>query len=78
MIKRIVRFCILALLSFFSAYLIFLAITSSYIGLAHAERPGFWMPIFFGLLVLCLAVLLIRLIVHIGRKAKNRDNYPTL
>ena len=78
MIKRIVRFCILVLLSLSSAYLIFLAITSIYIGLAHAQRPGFWMPIAFGLLVLCLTVLLIRLIVHISRKAKGRDNYPTL
>ena len=78
MIKRIVRFCIIVLITFSSAYLIFLAITSIYIGLAHAERPGFWMPIAFGLLVLCLTVSLIRLIVHIGRKAKNRDNYPTL
>ena len=78
MIKKIVLFSILALLSLSSAYLIFLAITSLYIGLAHAERPGFWMPIAFGLLVLCLTVFLVRLIVHIGRKTKDRDNFPAL
>ena len=78
MIKKIARFCTLALLSFSSAYLIFLAIASLYVGLTHTGRSGFWMPIAFGLLVLCLTVFLIRLILHIGRKAKDRDNYPAL
>ena len=73
MMLKIARFLSLIFLSLFCAYLVFISGISLVIGLANRHRPGFWMPILCGFLLLILISFLVRLIVYIIRQARSRD-----
>jgi hypothetical protein len=75
MIKKIIRFLFLLFLSLSTLYLILISTISILIGLGNTQRPGFWMPILCGGLILILASFLIRLIVYIIRQARAKDKY---
>jgi hypothetical protein len=47
-----------------SAYLVFLCAISVWVGLAHRDRPGFWVPLLAGGLALPLIMILCRRIVR--------------
>ena len=42
----------------------------------HSERPGFWMPIVWGVLIFCLGLFIIRLIVYIFKQMKAKEFSP--
>jgi hypothetical protein len=76
MMKKLARLLIIVVLSFFTLYLIFLSVVSVSIGFANAVRPGFWMPIVWGLLILCLGLFIIRWIVYLFKQMKTKEKYP--
>jgi hypothetical protein len=78
MILKIVRFISLILLFLFSAYLVFISGISLVVGFTNTHRPGFWMPILCGFLILILVSFLARLIVYIIRRPKSREKYLSL
>jgi hypothetical protein len=77
MIRRVARLLLLFLLSLLTLYVLVLSLVSLSIGLTNTDRPGFWMPILCGLLVLWLATFLVRCIVRIVRQPKVKDRYPS-
>ncbi|MBE9573789.1 MAG: hypothetical protein IMF20_01495 [Proteobacteria bacterium] len=76
MIKKLARLLLIFLLSLLTLYLVFVSVISVSIGFANAERPGFWMPILWGVLIFCLGIFIIRLIVHVFRQMKAKEKYP--
>jgi hypothetical protein len=75
MMLKIACFLSLIPLSLFGAYLLFISGISLFIGLTNMHRPGSWMPILCGFLLLILISFLVRLIVYIIRHARSRDRY---
>jgi hypothetical protein len=75
MIKKIVRFLFLLFLSLSTLYLILISTISILVGLGNTHRPGFWMPILCGGLILILVSFLIRLIIYIIRQARAKAKY---
>ncbi len=76
MIKKLVLLFLLFFLSSLTLYLIFLSVISISIGFANTDRPGFWMPVMYGLLIFCLTIFIIRLIISIFKQTKSKDEYP--
>jgi hypothetical protein len=76
MIKKLALLLLVFFLSFLTLYLVFLSVISVSIGFANAERPGFWMPILWGVLIFSLGIFIIRLIVHLFRQIKAKEKYP--
>jgi len=76
MIKKLARLLIIFFLSFLTLYLVFVSVISVSIGFANSERPGFWMPIVWGVLIFCLGLLIIRLIVYLFKQMKAKAKYP--
>jgi len=76
MIKKLARLLLIFLLSLLTLYLVFVSVISVSIGFANAERPGFWMPILWGVLIFCLGLFIIRLIVYLFKQMKAKEKYP--
>ena len=76
MIKKIAHLLLIFLLSFFTFYLVFVSVISVSIGFANSERPGFWMPILWGVLIFCLGLFIIRLIGYLFKQMKAKEKYP--
>jgi hypothetical protein len=77
MIRKLLRLLLLSFLSLFTLYILLLSFVSISIGVINADRPGFWMPILCGLLVLWLSIYIIRLIVHIVAQSNVKETYPS-
>jgi hypothetical protein len=75
MIRKLARVFLLSFLSLLTLYLTFLSIISISTGLTNTDRPGFWMPIMCGMLILCLTTFPIRLMLYIVRQGKDRYPY---
>ena len=76
MMKKFARFLIIVVLSFLTLYLIFLSVISVSIGFANSQRPGFWMPIVWGVLIFGLGLLIIKWMVHLLKQIKAKEKYP--
>lgn len=76
MIKKLARLFLLSFLSLLTLYLMLLSFISISMGLTNAERPGFWMPILCGILILSLSIFIIRLILYIVKQSRVKDRYP--
>jgi len=76
MIKKLARLLLIFFLSFLTLYLVFVSVISVSIGFANSERPGFWMPILWGVLIFCLGVFIARLIVYLFKQIKAKAKYP--
>ncbi len=77
MIRKLLRLLLLSFLSLLTLYTLLLSLVSISMGVINADRPGFWMPILCGLLVLWLSIYIIRLIVHIAGQSKVKERYPS-
>ncbi len=77
MIKKLASLALLSLLSLLTLYILLLSLVSISMGLTNTDRPGFWMPVVCGALVLWLSMYLIRLIVYIGNRSRAKDRYPS-
>ena len=78
MIKKLARFLIILVLSLFTLYLIFLSVISVSLGFVNSYRPGFWMPILCGFILLFLDLYIIKLIVYLFKQAKAKEKYQYL
>ncbi len=76
MINKLVHLVLIFLLSLAALYLIFLSVISISIGLANSSRPGFWMPIVWGVLIICLDLFMLRLVVYLFKRIRARKKYP--
>ena len=77
MIRKLLRLLLLSFLSLLTLYILLLSFVSVSMGVTNTDRPGFWMPILSGLLVLWLSIYIIRLIVHIVGQSKVKERYPS-
>jgi hypothetical protein len=76
--KKLFRSLIILVLSLFTLYLIFLSVISVSLGFVNSDRPGFWMPILCGFLLLFLDLYIIKLIVYLFKQAKAKEKYQYL
>jgi hypothetical protein len=76
--KKLFRSLIILVLSLFTLYLIFLSVISVSLGFVNSDRPGFWMPILCGFLLLFLDLYIIKLIVYLLKQAKAKEKYQYL
>lgn len=77
MITKLLRLLLLSFLSLLTLYILLLSFVSISMGVTNTDRPGFWMPILSGLLVLWLSIYIIRLIVYIAGQSKVKERYPS-
>jgi hypothetical protein len=77
MTRKLLRLLLLSFLSLLTVYILLLSFVSISIGVTNTARPGFWMPIVCGAVVLWLAIYLIRLVVYIGKRSRAKDRYPS-
>ncbi len=76
MIKKLVHLVLILFVSLAALYLVFLSVISISVGLANTTRPGFWMPIVWGVLIICLDLFMIRLVVYLVKRIRTREKYP--
>lgn len=77
MIRKLLRLLLLSFLSLLTLYILLLSFVSISMGVTNTDRPGFWMPILSGLLVLWLSIYIIRLIIYIAGQSKVKERYPS-
>jgi predicted tellurium resistance membrane protein TerC len=77
MIRKLLRLLLLSFLSLLTLYILLLSFVSISMGVINTDRPGFWMPILSGLLVLWLSIYIIRLIIYIAGQSKVKERYPS-
>lgn len=73
-LKNLGLWSIFLLLALLTAYIIFAAIVSIWVGLSHVQQDGFWMPIVAG--ILCMVLVLwpfLRLCRLILNSMKEKD-----
>jgi len=73
MISKLARLFLFLFLSFFALYFLFLSIISISIGFGNIERPGFWMPIVCGVLILLLMTSIIRLMLYLYKQTQDKE-----
>jgi uncharacterized membrane protein HdeD (DUF308 family) len=73
-LKNVALWFVLSCCGLTAGYLVFTALVSIWVGLSHAQKHGFWMPILAGaLLILAVTWLFHRLLRFMYGRIKHTD-----
>ena len=73
-VKKIIFGLVIICSGLITAYIVFIAGLSIYVGLQYVHKDGFWVPILFGLVILALVLwLFIYSIGYIRHQIEEKD-----